>query len=510
MPYYLIGDFRAGLDARRVSESATAGSVRQLMGGFVNSGGEIEKLQGFIEDTAMSAALAEASNDGGWAGPIRTADGEFCFVGVGTQPSSMPSSVGGVNVFWSQLTGAPLGLEGLTGFDVFGDQLYLSCQFGSGVKHYYGAPGQAMTEVLDDTDSLIEPHVRTIASKVWRAKGSVLRYSDVNDPTRVTAADGGGFIDVTTAEGAIGPIKGLGVYRNQLAVFGQAGVQIWQVDPDPSPSKTFLSEVVGGLNVIAGKSIATYDNGDVLFLTPNGIRSLRTQNLSANAAADDVGTPIDDLVREAVLTGNVTLEGRAGLVGQDMGAYTAPPANAIMAVVEPITGQYWLIVGGIVFILSRFSRVGVQAWSTAQLPDALLGSNLGHARGAAVASDRMLICTEDDKAYLYGGAFGLDYDDSPVTVTTPFMAADEPATEKTFYAVDVLARGRWTVEAAFDPGQPELFDHIATIEGTTTRLHQLPLRGRSTHLALRLTSTDKSTVAKLSQLAVHFAPGRKA
>lgn len=511
MAYYLIGDFRGGLDARRLSESAVTGTVRELSGGFVNSGGEIEKLQGFIEDAGLSEGLAEASARGGWVGPVRTATGEFLFAGVSPRPSALPGTVGGVTVLWSQLDPAGVELKGLAGHDVFGADVYLACEFGDGVHHYYGTPGSTLSEVLDaENDPLPEPHVKTIASKVFRGAGNLLSYSAVLDPAVVDADNGGGFIDVTTAEGAIGPIRGLGMFRNRLAVFGRSGVQIWTVDEDPSPAKTFLYEVVGGMNVLSGKSVATYDNGDILFLSPSGVRSLRTQNLSANAARDDVGTPVDDLVQEAILTGRTSLGGRANLVGRSLADASAPPASEIMSVVEPVTGQFWLLVGGVVFILSRFQQASVRAWSTAELPDALLGAGAGHIRGAAASADRLLLCTQNDKGYLYGGGSGLEYDQNPLTVVTPFQSAEEPATEKTYHGVDLVASGRWIVEAAFDPAHPEAFEHVATVEGTTTRLHQLPLRGRSTHVSFRLTSTDNSTVAKLSQLAVHFSSGRKA
>lgn len=512
MAYYLISDFRAGLDTRRLTESAQAGSLRELQNGFVNSGGEVQKLQGFVIEDTLTTALNEAASNGGWVGPVRTSDGSFVFAGPGTIPPSFPNFVGGVATYWSQLGNSLVNPEGLAGADVFGANVYLAVQYDefTGVKHFYGEPGQTLVEVTDAGAALQEPHVRTIASKVWRASGPLLKYSDVNDPTIVDNASGGGLIDVTTAEGAIGPIKGLGVYRNQLAVFGTSGVQIWTVDPDPSPDRTFLSEVVGGLNVVSGKTIATYDNQDILFLTPTGIRSLRAQNLNAAAAVDDIGTPIDDLVRQAVLTGQASSQGLAGLVGRDQSVFYGPPPANMASVIEPITGQFWVAIGGVIFILSRFRSSEVRAWSMAKLPNSYLQGSDGHIKGAASATDRMLICTEDNTAYLYGGQLGLEYDTTPVVATTPFLDFGEPATDKSFFALDLVCRGKWTVEAAFDPAQPDSFEYLATVEGTTTRQHQLSMKGTSTHISLRFTSTDNTTVATLSKAALHFKSGRKA
>jgi hypothetical protein len=514
LAYYLITDFQAGLDTRRLTESARAGSLRELQNGFVNSGGEVQKLQGFVVEQTLTAALNEAAAAGGWVGPARTSDGGLVFAGPGIQPSSFPNFVGTTPVYWSQLSNSLVNPEGLSSADVFGNKVYLVVQYDihSGYKHFYGQPGQQLTEVLDgDANALQDPFVRTIASKVWRAsQGAVLGYSEVNDPTLTEATDGGGIIDVTTAEGAIGPLKGLGVYRNRLAVFGTSGVQIWEVDPDPGPTSTFLTEVIGGLNVVAGKTITTYDSGDVLFLTPNGVRSLRAQNVTNNAAVDDIGTPIDDLVRQAILTGRADPQGLAALVGEDQSVFSTPPAKNMLGLIEPITGQYWLAIGGTIFILSRFRGSNVLAWSMARLPNAYLGGTDGHIKGAAAATDRMVICTEDNTAYLYGGELGLDYDQTPLVVTTPFLDFDDPAAEKSFFALDLVSRGRWKVEAAFDPQQPDSFEFIGTVEGTTTRMQQISMTGRSTHISLRLTSTDNDTIATLSKAAVHFKPGRKA
>ena len=136
MAYYLISDFRAGLDTRRLTESAQAGSLRELQNGFVNSGGEVQKLQGFVVEDTLTTALNEAANNGGWVGPVRTSDGSFVFAGPGTIPPSFPNFVGGVATYWSQLSNQLVNPEGLAGSDVFGANVYLAVQYDqfTGVK----------------------------------------------------------------------------------------------------------------------------------------------------------------------------------------------------------------------------------------------------------------------------------------------------------------------------------------------------------------------------------------
>src|SRR4051812_4545337 len=47
MPYFTITDFAAGMDVRRVSLTAPAGTLRVLRNGHITPGGEIEKRASF-------------------------------------------------------------------------------------------------------------------------------------------------------------------------------------------------------------------------------------------------------------------------------------------------------------------------------------------------------------------------------------------------------------------------------------------------------------------------------
>lgn len=510
MSYYLISDFRRGVDTRRIAESADTGTLRWLSGGFVNSGGEIEKLRGFIMDDQLTAALKDASGRGGWCGPVRTSDGRFLFAGPASQPQDFPSSVAGVPLWWSELNGAAQALSGLSDADVFGANVYLSARFnmlaeGAYSEHFFGQPGEILNRVEKDAAPLQDEHVLTLASKVFRGQGSTLGFSAVADPSD-TAGTGSGELDVTTSEGAVGPIQGLGVYLGQLAVFGQNGVQIWDVDPDPDATQFVQS--IGGINVVSGRTILTYDNGDVLYLTPNGIRSLRARDQTAFARGDDIGSPVDEMVRAVLQTGTPRgLIGPNGVMSETQ-TIPRPRPGEMVSLTEPTTGQLWVVVGGSIFVFSRFASSGVQAWSLGELPTSALGGGAGYVRGAATASNRLLICTSEGEAYVYGGEDGESYDTQPCVVETPFMAMGSPATFKSFSGIDVLGRGRWEVEAAFDPAQPDLYEHIGTVEGTTTTLQSIPMTGRSTHIALRFSTTDNRVIPKLGQAAIHFREGR--
>ena len=510
MSYYLVSDFRQGVDTRRLAESAVTGTLRWLSGGFVNSGGEVEKLRAFQTQPVLGAALADAAKRGGWAGPVRTADGGFLFVGPGDRPEGMPATLGGATVYWSRLPGAPATLDGIGGAELFGDRSYLSLGFSGFTthQHWSGFPGQDFEQVerADEDEvptSLDTPHIRAIASKMVRAVGSTIAFSAVGDPTDLTGA-GSGSVNVTTADGGMGSIRGLGIYFDELAVFGEAGVQIWALDPDPD--QTQLRQTIGGLGAVSGRTVMTYDNGDVLFLTPYGIRSLRARDQTTFAVGDDVGSPVDELVRNTLLSGSPSQEGVSGAAPSSR----RPHPGEMVSLIDPTTGQLWIIAGSTAFVFSRFSNANVRAWSFAELPGAQLGGGAGYVRGAAVASDALLICTAEGQAFLYGGDDGLSYDDTPCVVQTPFMAMDAPATTKRFTGLDIISRGEWRVEVALDPTQPDLFETVGVIGGTTTQMQQIAMSGASTHLAVRLTSTDSRVPARIGQIAIHFREGRAA
>lgn len=517
MSYYLIADFRAGLDAQRLIEAAPAGALRELRGGFVTSGAEVQKLRAFEPVPAMQEALLDADANGGWAGPIRTGGDAICFIGKGPRPTAMPAAVKDVPILWARIETTEGDVAGIASSDLFRSDLYAAVRLTTPegaeiVRHFFGAPGGTLVEVKDANGGpLTAPVVLTLASKVFRAEGNILAFSAVNDPTDNAiggATDTAGLIDITGAQGAIGVIRGLGVYLNRLAVFGTHGVQVWTVDPDPSPERTFLWQVIGGLGLISSRSLTTYDDGDVLCLTRAGVRSLRTQTMSNYASVDDLGSPIDALVQECLLTGGATVGGLAELVGRDIDLLDPPPEWSIHALVEPRAGQFWLVIGARIFMFSRSTAARVRAWSDALLPSHRRGP-LGYIRGAAQVSGALFFAAANAEVFVFGGGGTPVYDEEPLVVTTPFLSMDSPATHKTFKGLDIVARGRWDVEVGFDPAKPFHFTHVAQIDGTSTRLAAVPLAGKGTHLSVRLTSRDASTIAAVSQVAVHYSGGAK-
>src|SRR5205085_10510964 len=96
---------------------------------------------------------------------------------------------------------------------------------------------------------------------------------------------------------------------------------------------------------IAPQSIGQYGSGAILFLGPDGIRSLKAREQLVSAAVSDIGSPVDPLIRDLYST---------------MG--TAWMSQAI-ATLQPYTGRYWMVFPDRLFALSHFPNPKITAWS---------------------------------------------------------------------------------------------------------------------------------------------------
>jgi hypothetical protein len=122
--------------------------------------------------------------------------------------------------------------------------------------------------------------------------GLNVRFSKVGDPTDWTTAGSAGFLPVSRHFGGSQRAYGLGLYQGQLAVFGDRSVQLWNIDPDPTAMA--LDRVVDGVGTRHHRSIVSL-NGDTLFLSDSGVRSLTTPANALFPTDVDLGLPIQQL-----------------------------------------------------------------------------------------------------------------------------------------------------------------------------------------------------------------------
>jgi len=472
--YLMIEDFKRGMDLRRSATTAEAGSLRLLRNGFITPGGEIEKRKTL---TSIGTLPAGKTFGLGFQGTNLVVFG-----------TDTPGVIGGLPsyVSYAQLTPSnAVTVSEVLDVQNFGPNQYVvALMSDASVRHFYNGAEVAITGT----------NIRTHQQKMYAVDGVNLRFSAIGDPTDWTNATGvgAGVIDTSTMDAPSTDLVGLERYYSFLAVFGRTFVQIWGMDPDPT--KDALLQTMNNIGLVAPHAAAGYGNGDVLFLSDTGIRSIRARDASNAASLSDVGAPIDVYVANK----------RANI--------TRAEAKKIRALVDPLTGHFWMVWGSEVLVLSLNPNGGVSAWSVFDFSTSI--------DDVVVANSRIAVRVQDE-LFVYGSVSPGDnpfdpntpvgdtaalYDQSVVEVETPYLDAGRPATTKQWTGLDMSCQGTWAVQVNPDLYTPGLWTTVGVITRDTWGEGRIPLDLTGTHMALRLVSSGAG-MATIANLALHFASG---
>lgn len=316
---------------------------------------------------------------------------------------------------------------------------------------------------------------KTFKTKLYSETRSLLYFSEINDPTKFsTATNGSGFINVSNEDAGSEELSAMGVYQGKLAVFSRRTVQIWDMDPDPT--KNVQTQILNNIGTLAPKSVVSFGDLDVFFLSDSGIRSLKARDASNAATVSDIGTNIDPLIEEDMLT--ISEATRAAAVG----------------IIEPTSGRYWLAMGTKVYVYSYFPTPGISAWSTYEPGFTITDFSYAGARVYARSGDTI---------YLYGGISGQVYDSSVVDVILPYMDGGKPAHNKTLEAFDMSCDGTWDVYIGMDQSNQDARDLIATVTDSTWSDGRMQACGIGTHAGIQLKCTTAG-YARIGNVAAHF------
>lgn len=322
--------------------------------------------------------------------------------------------------------------------------------------------------------------VLTHQDKVHALDASEMYFSALGDPTKWNAEDtGAGFISMSTAAAGFEELTGVGTYQRNLAVFSRRATQIWSMDEDPGANAQL--QVLPNFGTVAARSITSYGDSDVFFLADTGVRSLRPRDSSNQANVNDIGTPIDTLIVEAIRT------------------LSADTVAAAVGAVEPVDGRYWLGLGTTLYVFTYFPTGKVSAWST-------------YSPGVTVTH----IKTVGNKTYLraansirlYGGTDGNTYDSSAVVIETPYMDGRQVSTWKEWSGIEVACEGTWSLSVNTDPRNPDVWEPVGIVTGTTFNELQGAINCQAPSLRLRLTHNE-ATAARLAMIVVHYQPTKE-
>jgi hypothetical protein len=316
----------------------------------------------------------------------------------------------------------------------------------------------------------------TYKSKMYVASGSTVYFSALNDPTKWDIYDtGSGFIDMSNNFGGRETITGMGVFQGYVAVFTKTNAQLWYFDPDPT--KNSQHQIVDNTGCVSPGSVCSIGSLDLLFLAPNGIRSLRTRQVTDSPYANDIGSPIDEIIIGILNT------------------MTDEEKFNCKSIVDPIDGRYWLLIKGRLFVLSSFYGSSINAWSEYEIPAGI--------KDMVLFNNKIFLMSTGGSIYVYGGLDGNTYDDCKVTVEMPYLDANKPATIKSFQGLDVNVTNQWSIYMGFDHTANDQKDLIATVNQPTFALGKIMVSGVGTHVGIKM-ECEQQGPAEIANLIVHF------
>lgn len=452
MPTFSLTDFRAGLDLRKPANVSEAGRLQRLVNCYSTTGGFIRKRPAFRYVATLPAGCSG----------IKAHDNQlFSFVN-NTFAGVMPDEVQALALNTT---------DGVQVQDVttFLGNLYVAAKLDSAgtFRHFYAsadpAPiGRTWGTMLARQGAKMftagPPYSGTAA--VDPALSSVA-FSKTNNPTDWTAVSDAGFLPTDTNAFGSKTVVGLAAYYKDLAVFLPDSVQIWGVDPDPT--KMALKQSIQTSGLWAHASIANL-NGEVLYLSRSGFRSLSVTGFQENLAEFDVGTPVDSLVVPLLLSR--VLYGPA--------VFYSP------------LGQYICFGSNMAMVLTIAKSSKLSAWSYYALPFT--------AQYATLAADGSLYVL-DDQNRLYvmdrdGGTFTdtTDAGEAPIVceIETSFIDFQKPNNVKQIHAIDLVLQGSAQVALRFDPNEDFQMTPYIDVAGDTRVGGVVPVCVMSTGLGVSI------------------------
>lgn len=466
-----VREFTGGLDTRRLPETSAGGTLMRLRDAHINRGGEIEQRAIFEKQYDLPPGETK--------GLASTPNGLVVF-GHQSVPPSLPSGIGYVPLPHP----SNAALRRVVSWELFKGAVQAIGEFENDDRYVFH-DGTRITDSnappnLANSGSPIA--LLTAESKLFVASGPNLFFSAVSDSTDFGdgAGSGEGVIDMSTHAKGAEELTGLGEYDNYMVVFSESVSLIWYFDPDPNLSRR--NQTLRGTGTVSPRSVTQLGDGDIIFLSESGIRSLRARDSSNSAATSDLGSPIDSIVTEFARS------------------ITDAEVRDAKGVVEPRSGRFWLAIKDRIFVFSYFRSDKVSAWSEYR-PGFVVDDLIVH--------DRRVYLRSGDEVYIYGGSedtFRYS-EDVPAEAWLPYMDADEPYRSKSLEAIDAAVRGSWEIRVAMDPKNQSASDLVAHIDNTTFDDPEIGAEGEATHISLRFKATAPESEykpAKISAAVIHF------
>jgi hypothetical protein len=466
MATYEIADFKEGMDLRKMYETAPAGSLRLLRNAVITPGAEIIKRNAFVVKYAVPTASFG----------IISRNGVLYTVQAGATASVVEPTASAIGMVTLVLPAGVASFTGISDWDIYKGNFYIVMTGNNGLHYHYYNQAQ-VTDPLATSN-----YVRTYGGKMYGLDGRYLRFSANNDPTVWTvdtpSTNGAGYIDLSGQDADSTTLVGMEVYYDQMAIFSQLSTQFWILDP--VPGNDVFKQLLRQTGLVSRHGLTQFGSGDVMYLSPYGVRSLRVQNVSLTAGTTDIGTPVDVPIRDLIWANGI------------------PWFHTTKMVIQPRTGRLWLIMPDRAYVLSTFQEPAITAWSYFDFAFTVAD--------CVVADPYVYLRGTDNNIYYYGGSHLDVFDDTEAEVILPALSFDKPNINKIFTSFSIACSGTWSVSASMDPTNQDAEELVATVTDSNfiTGLDRMP--GWSTHISLRLRTTDASA-ATLGKILVTYETG---
>lgn len=304
--------------------------------------------------------------------------------------------------------------------------------------------------IVDSRGNVQECIVPGISGDTEPLMGTVPTVTTVDGTVKwqwagVAAPQAAGYLPTGMHSSGDTTATALALYRGNLVVFTGSGWQLWQIDPDPTQNALLdAQESAGCIFTRGADSIGT----ELYFPTLQGIRSFATVRETDSVQAGDAGVPIDPLV-----TPNLSASDTFTPIGIQI----------------PFLGQYWLIVGQNVFVMTSYPAVQVQGWSRYTLPWSVLY--------AAILNGVLYLLASDGNLYYYDTTQYQDWNAStPVVFQTsivwPYMVLGrhtifQPEATAGFlkqvHGISVIASQQCMLQVGYDEANPANLTSAQTV-----------------------------------------------
>jgi len=318
------------------------------------------------------------------------------------------------------------------------------------------------------------PHSKQVTKrqqKIYAADGANVAYCATGFPRDWTSASDAGFIPAGLQALGSDQVSALGEFNDNLVILFADSAQVWDVASDPAANAlTNNVENVGTIFHRAARALA----GDLFFLAQNGFRSISLAVVTNNLQDQDVGNPIDALVRASI-------------------SETDDP----IAVYFPTLGQWWCVNGDTAWVYSFSKTSKLSAWSKFTLPYTITDVAVLNQKLYLRSGDYVYRATEE--VYKDGGA------SIPlVDIEFYYQDADRPGVLKQIMGMDVLGEGSPTISFKyFDEGGVEREAASYEYPAITEPGAQNPVEICATRIAPHITH-QRDEAFEFSQISLFY------